>query len=283
MLKNKIRALYRFLLRYMRPYRDHYRYSDLQVSVSELKKLYQRPKGPINTHLFGKPLIINDAFWYLHGLREIFLDETYKFPVVTSPRIIDCGANTGLSLIYFRKNYPDARITAFEPDSQIFEILKKNMDSFGYQDIELVQKAVWNHAGQLPFSSDGAVGGRLVSNQGEGAMVECIRLKDLLNQSVDFLKIDIEGAEDDVIRDCRENLANVRNIFIEYHSSPGKPQSLTEILQILREAGFRVYLKEAWENLTYPFFGHVDSLYDLQLNIFAFRQEKIPIPENPAA
>jgi FkbM family methyltransferase len=42
-----------------------------------------------------------------------------------SPYIIDAGANIGLSIIYFKKKYPNSKIVAFEPDKLIFNILKK--------------------------------------------------------------------------------------------------------------------------------------------------------------
>lgn len=89
--------------------------------------------------------------------------------------------------------------------------------------------------------------------------------------SIDFLKLDIEGAEFEVIASCKEYLKNVKNLFIEYHSLPTEKQRLHELLQIVQEAGFRYYMKEAWENLKYPFVNRNPAMFDLQLNIFAYR------------
>ena len=46
-----------------------------------------------------------------------------------------------------------------------------------------------------------------------------------------MLKIDIEGAEFEVLDDCKNHLNNIENIFIEYHSSNKKPQQLHDILE----------------------------------------------------
>jgi hypothetical protein len=98
---------------------------------------------------------------------------------------------------------------------------------------------------------------------------------------VDFLKLDIEGAEADVLEDCAPLLPIVCQLFIEYHSEPTKEQRLDRILSILRNAGFRVYLREAWDNLQYPFLPRRRRMvYDLQLNIFAYRS---PRSDSPAS
>ena len=63
--------------------------------------------------------------------------------------------------------------------------------------------------------------------------VRCVRLNDLLNEEIDFLKIDIEGAELPVLKDCSDNLKNVKNLFVEYHGKYDEMFKLNEILEIL--------------------------------------------------
>jgi hypothetical protein len=98
------------------------------------------------------------------------------------------------------------------------------------------------------------------------------RLRNYLNQKTDFLKIDIEGPEVDVLEDCADLLTNVQHLFIEYHSEPVKEQRLDVLLLILKNAGFRVYIREAWSNLAFPYLKPNHRLaYDMQLNIFGYR------------
>lgn len=242
--------------------------------------LFKLKTGNYNqSELWGKQVDITDSFWYLHSLKELFIEEVYRFKSSTdSPYILDCGSNIGLSVIYFKKLYPKARVVAFEPDNQICGFLKNNINQFGFSDVVVENKAIWKEKTTLEFSATGALGGRL-NDPKESATtgkhvikVQTVRLADYLNEQVDFLKIDIEGPEVEVLQDCAHFLTNVKNLFVEYHSDPSKEQELDNLLSILRKAQFRIYIKEAWNNLPYPFLrNEYQPFYDLQLNIFAYR------------
>jgi FkbM family methyltransferase len=229
-----------------------------------------------STVLFDKPINTTDSFWYLHSLNEIFVEEVYRFsPATETPYILDCGANIGLSVIYFKRLFPKAKIVAFEPDVQIGGLLKRNLQTFGYADVLMENKAVWTAETVLNFSANGGVSGRISEEprgQGNVVSVPAVRLRDYLTEQIDFLKIDIEGPEVAVLKDCADLLHNVQHLFVEYHSDPAKEQELDQLLSILKTAGFRVYIKEAWNNLPLPFMNkNYRPFFDLQLNIFAYR------------
>lgn len=245
----------------------------LGVSPREVFKLVFSRKDPQQTWLLGKSITVNSAFWHLHGLEELFIDETYKFtPRTETPRIIDCGANIGLSAIYFKHYYPSARIVAIEPDPRIYAILQGNLKNFGYNDVETLNKAVWTTNESIPFVASGGVSGRIDIANSQGKGIPAVRLQDLLLEEVDFLKIDIEGAEYEVIKDCAGKLTKVNNLFIEYHSQEKDEQKLDEILHIVKQAGFKYYIKEAWNNQPRPYTNKRSNLFDLQLNIFGYRK-----------
>lgn len=246
-------------------------YKQLGIKGCEMNRM-RKEKGPLYTTLFGKKMKITNFFWYIHGLNEIFLDETYRFySEKDTPLILDCGANIGLSTIYFKKLFPKSKIISFEADKNIAEILSSNLLSFGINDVKIVDKAVWTEDTILEFKSDGAVGGQIVKGEEGANKIKATRLKEYLNTEIDFLKIDIEGAEYDILMDCADRLINVKNIFIEYHSFLKNEQKLDEILLILKKSGFKYYIKEAWNNMPMPFVDNRKSHYDLQLNIFAYR------------
>ena len=88
---------------------------------------------------------------------------------------------------------------------------------------------------------------------------------------MDFLKLDIEGAEVDVLADCHPKLQNVDKMMVEYHSHSQERQRLHEMLHILQEAGFRYHIKETFTCL-HPFLDRGLCVgMDLQLNVFAYR------------
>ncbi|WP_324671908.1 FkbM family methyltransferase [Hymenobacter sp. GOD-10R] len=245
----------------------HYIYGDMYTK-----------KDVSDSLLYGVEIKRNNTFWFVQNVEEVFVDEVYKFETeTTSPVILDCGANIGLSVIYFKRMFPNARITAFEPDSNIYNVCKNNISAFKFTDINLVNAAVWKSNGVLTFQADNSLGGKIIDAGNEAnniRQVKAVRLKDYLKEKIDFLKIDIEGAEDEVLFDCKDSLSLVQNLFIEYHSSSAKPQLLQDLLDVVSKAGFRYHIKSAWNIMEHPFVDHnkIDrEAFDMQLNIFAYR------------
>jgi FkbM family methyltransferase len=231
-------------------------------------------------HIFDKALLFPDSFGFLYSLAEIFVDEPYRFLASNvSPLIIDVGSNIGLSIIYFKRLYPISKIIAFEPDPALFELLERNITTMGYQDVELRNSAAWIEDTTLPFFSEGSLGGSSIVNHLRKAnplTVKAERLRSLLaDKHVDFLKLDIEGAENEVLFDLDGDLGKVENMFVEYHSPVNKPQVLGDILSVITSAGFRYHIKAIGDStvdlLPFPFVDRVSSGFDLQLDIFCYR------------
>jgi FkbM family methyltransferase len=213
---------------------------------------------------------------FLGSINELFINEFYKFRSTTDrPRIIDCGSYIGTSILFFKVNYPNAVVTGFEPDEINFDIIKSNLAAWNFADTNVVNAAVWTTNESLSFSAKGSMDSRIETDNPEGGSkktVKCVRLKDLLMEEIDFLKIDIEGAEHAVLSDCADNLMNVRNLFVEYHGIYSEMFKLNEILDILVRNNFKYYIKEASPVYTKPFWDRERrGDYDIMLNIFAFR------------
>ncbi len=229
-------------------------------------------------NLLGKiELYYYDAPAFLFGLKEIFVEEPYKFNASKDDLyIIDCGGYIGLSPLYFIFDHPKAKIISFEPDQINYELAVKNTS--GYKsNIEMVNKAVWIKDGEISFKQEGTMGSGIVDGQEVAknvVKVPCTRLKNYLTQPVDFLKIDIEGAEYEVLKDIAPQLHLVENLFIEYHGKFEESHKLMEILNIVSNAGFSLDIKEAARVHLYPFLqAKKDVPFDIQLNIFCFRSK----------
>src|SRR5512139_2849374 len=84
-------------------------------------------------------------------VHEVFVNGAYAFePPTCRPRIVDCGANIGMSVIFFKSLYPDAEVLAFEPDPRTFARLKENVEANRLAAIRLVNAAVAATPGTLP-------------------------------------------------------------------------------------------------------------------------------------
>jgi len=230
------------------------------------KKRYKK----ITINLAGEKFDIADSVSFYWSHREIFIDEIYKFECdKDNPVIIDCGSNYGTSIMYFKSIYPNAIIKGIEADPKIFGILKKNLNN-RYSDVTLINKAVSSKKEQIRFYSEGADGGRIhkMNDSRQTNKVDTISLDYLIDRKIDFLKMDIEGAETDVLCSSK-NLGNVEQLFIEYHSFIDEKQQLGDILSTLSKNNFRFYIHTQFCSKK-PLLENKTQLgMDLQLNIFA--------------
>lgn len=230
---------------------------------------------PRTIRLKGRNLAVPDVASFLSTYRELFVEQMYRFEFPGgSPRILDLGANIGLSVLYFKELFPDSEVTAYEADPAIFRYLEDNVRSHGLRGVELVQGAVWHENGVLDFHCEGSDGGRIAQGRAPGTVaVPAFDVRTILQSGeFDVLKIDIEGAEASVLPACRGLLGRFRYVFVEFHSTPGTPQQLHAVLDVLSEAGLRYYV-EGVHHIRSPFFHlPVYGGFDLQLNIFAWRE-----------
>jgi FkbM family methyltransferase len=253
----------------------------LEKQLSKIAKLPRYTQGEFNWS--GKTFKFPDASSFAWTYEELFKRHIYRFESdAVAPVIIDCGANIGLSALYFKQLYPKARIIAFEPDEEIFGYLKANVETFGLADVELIKKGLWKEETVLEFFSEGSDANRIMNasekqlvqqnNLFTKTVVPTVKLSNFINETVDFLKIDIEGAETDVLLEVKEKLPLVKNIFIEYHSFVDQPQTLDQILSTLSASGFRYYVDVPLALSNRPFLNRGSFLsIDLLLNIYAYR------------
>lgn len=252
-------------------------YKKAGISALEIKKCKYLPRNQERSiTAYGHSLYFVNPIEVLHGIKELFIEEIYKQNLPENATIIDCGSHIGLSVIYLKHICPTAHITAFEPDENNFKLLAKNVASYQFTNVQLENKAIWVSNDDLYFSSGQDMSSHIEldsDDHSKDILVKAQRLKDLLNKRIDFLKIDIEGSEYEVLKDVKEDLGNVQNLFVEYHSTFDEAYKLSEILQIIIAAGFTYYLNEAVKVYDSPFLveNKHTSHFDIQLNIFCKR------------
>jgi FkbM family methyltransferase len=270
--------LHRITIRCFAKLFSSYRFKSIKNELFRVEIVPRQTE--FDTYFDGQLIRAVDSEAYVALYEEIFSSEIYRFEMNSAePSILDCGANIGMSVLYFKKLYPAAKIVAFEPDPKIFDVLQNNIQAFDIRDVTLVPKGVWASNGRLRFVDDPVLGlgGHIVQDDAnsQGFEISVIRLRDYLGERVDFLKLDIEGAECEVLEDCADQLSNIGKIFIEYHSFVDRPQCLGRLLSILADAGFRVHLHCAGAYSHTPFvrFDAMPNGMDMQLNIFGVRQD----------
>lgn len=188
-------------------------------------------------------IYFNDLAALLFEVYYIFKNEIYYFKSKErKPFIIDGGSHIGTSVFYFKKIYPESEIIAFEPDKNITVFLQRNLKANNINDVNVVQSGLFNQDGFINFNPDNSDGGK-IEEVGDN-IIKVERLSKYINKEVDFLKLNIEGSETSVIRDLNENkkISLIKEMVIEWHSFKGQKQTLSEILNILENNGFKYFI-----------------------------------------
>src|SRR5690606_15028130 len=98
----------------------------------------------------------------------------------------------------------------------------------------------------LAFRSHDTQAGRIDVQRAEDElwedriMVKTVWLGNYLQTSVDFLKLDIEGAELPVLESCAHLLKNVQQLMVEVHYRVHNPDDLIRIMSILKDSGYNI-------------------------------------------
>jgi FkbM family methyltransferase len=151
----------------------------------------------------------------------IFKSKSYDpgIPGFSPNTIVDAGAHIGMASILFALKYPTAKIIAIEPEPSNFAALVRN--TAPYKAITPIQAALWREDGEVTLGPSNAhpKGAFQIAENGRHR-VRAITMDTLMREtgiaSIDFLKMDIEGAEVEVFESCPW-IGKVRVIAIELH------------------------------------------------------------------
>lgn len=229
-------------------------------AVTHLKNKINPPRGgelatvPVGPYIFYFP-----SLEYFEGLfTEIFFKETYFLSPTQEPiRVIDCGANIGMSLLYIKIRAPHARVQCFEPNPAARAVLEKNIAANNWGDeVQVFPYALGKEKGSADFfveeneatSSGGSIGHHTKNKNRSlnSYTVDVDTLSHYINDTIDLLKIDIEGPEFDVLEELKtqKKLQQVGAIQLEYHYIPGFfTRPLSELLLILESEGFHTFVE----------------------------------------
>nr|VFJ63656.1 MAG: methyltransferase, FkbM family [Candidatus Kentron sp. FW]VFJ66391.1 MAG: methyltransferase, FkbM family [Candidatus Kentron sp. FW] len=156
---------------------------------------------------------------------QIFLQHEYRFTTIEPPKVIlDAGANIGLSAIYFANRYPSGKIIALEPERNNFLLLQKNTAI--YENIIGIQGALWHKnemVGLLDSADIQSWAFRIDKANDKKEKIPAITVGDIIRKfhidRINILKMDIEGAEREVLGNSKSWIDMVDSIIVESHES----------------------------------------------------------------
>jgi FkbM family methyltransferase len=172
----------------------------------------------------------------LFVLFEVMMERPYHIPETMLPRndvtvVLDCGANIGMTSLYFASNYPNAHIYSIEPDPKNFELLTENTKSEP-RIVPIHGALVGYPRKSARLSTCNPAWGNFLTENGEGIEVPAFTVDQIIQDHalphVDLLKVDIEGGEKEVFANGRF-LPQVEFIIIELHDGYGLSEFVTDV------------------------------------------------------
>lgn len=185
----------------------------------------------ILSFLIKKTIIYTDILIHRKRIKKILINLNLNINT-----IFDVGSNNGDYSLLFHQIHPGAKIFAFEPNPYLAQAAIKNTKKF--KNIKIIQNAVGNINSSADLSIDhnsSLTTSLAVANQNsttykikkflydhkvkEITKIRIIKLDSFIknNNYPDFVKIDVEGFEEEVLKGLADNLKNIKLIMIEFH------------------------------------------------------------------
>jgi len=209
------------------PYKiiKHYRILGFQGSLLLFKRYIKRFKSfNIKLTNYKYSVILRNNTTDISVFYQVFLERSYQFNIKAEPRvIIDCGANIGLSTVFFKHRYPKAKVIAIEPEISNFKMLELNTKM--YNNVHCLNYGIWNKSTNL-IIKDNNLGnwGFMVEevDYKNETTIPAISIDEIIEKfnikQIDILKNDIEGSEKELFQENFKTwLSKTKLLIIELH------------------------------------------------------------------
>lgn len=132
---------------------------------------------------------------------------------------IDVGANIGLMSVFVSYNFPDAKIISFEAHPNTFRLLEENITLNSCQNIQSKQMALSSAKGEVELYDNwevnrGGASFKIKKGEQNGHVVKCDTMDAVLSEMPSMIKIDVEGAELEVLLGAKEIIKKAKPILI---------------------------------------------------------------------
>lgn len=192
------------------------------------------------------------------GILEKREMDFFKKTIKKGWTVLDIGANIGYPSLFFSKLVGKrGRIIAFEPDKNNLEMFRKNIEINNCKNIVVVPMAVSDHTGiGTLYTSDSHSGDHRIYNlsheKRKTQNIKTISLDDYFNSQnkIDFIQIDVQGAEELVFKGMRRLLNDNKsiNILLEFWPEGLRKigSSPVDFLKMIKQLGFQLaYINES--------------------------------------
>lgn len=188
-------------------------------------------------------------------VQEIFVRQLYTpagYELGPHDVVLDVGANIGTFTVFAARE-PGRRVYSIEPFPENAAFVRRNVEANGLRNVEVVEAAAAGESGTTDLFISRLSGGHLLFDHnvrgtlGEAILVPTVTIGELMERfgldRVNFLKLDCEGSEGDVLRTAGPDvLGRIDRLAMEFHDNVS-PLRHEEIVALLTDAGFSTRLR----------------------------------------
>ncbi|HVN26704.1 MAG TPA: FkbM family methyltransferase [Candidatus Paceibacterota bacterium] len=212
----------------------------LRVMVLFVLPSSLRPKGEFVTTLFGRPfrVLADQVNGFLGTVDEIIISNQYRIEMIGDKDVVlDAGANMGIFASLVAAKRPGATVIAFEPTPSTFAALAENVR--GYPNVTVVNNGLSDKEQDAFIKETGDCLSNHIDTSGTPVHLQKI---DNLNTRVDFLKIDAEGYEANILEGASETIKKWKPIMVmsAYHKPNDKMELPALITKICPDYSFEL-------------------------------------------
>lgn len=170
---------------------------------------------------------------------EVFDQKCYDIDLDFAPKtILDLGGNIGFSTIYYKRRYPGADVAVVEPIPDNLKLLRRNLAMNGVE-ARVFEGAISIEPGTINMQLSDKPSEHKVSGNGAGDLeVRGYSIPEIIKEmgwdSIDLLKVDVEGYEYELLQKNTDWLEKVGVMIMELHP----PFTQEEFEALMKSKGF---------------------------------------------
>jgi FkbM family methyltransferase len=227
-------------------------------SIKNRKRLHKTQTFIANDHLTPLRVRILDGncVYCRPGTTDIkVFDESFFQEFHVPPKglgridtILDLGSNIGLTMAHYASVFPNTKILGIELDYDNVVVCRKNIGPYSDR-CRVIWGAAWTENGEVTYGGTAAWSYRVGTAEKPKGRVRAFTVSsliDLLGVSwVDFVKMDVEGAEENLLANAEPWIGRVRCLKVEVHP----PYTVEACLGDLRKLGLEC--RRDWRHIAW--------------------------------
>jgi FkbM family methyltransferase len=210
------------------------------------------PSDQVWVNFRGYSLLVDTSEYvgreiYNGRFHEDELENVMRDEISKGGKVIDAGAHVGALTLVLRDIVgSNGEVISFEPLPQNYDMLAKTVDKNDFENVECRNQALYSRDGNKMLSLNHEnTGGASIeeSSNEEKVRVELLDCRDIIaKHDIDWMKVDVQGAEYELIKSISGQLDKLEGLFVEIHPSLLSNIELEELYNILSKKGSLTHL-----------------------------------------